>query len=148
LPVAAVMWRGRARLCATEKDERTVAIAAAERAVRRAGASGAGICVVALGAADVRWDPANAARLFARDEWSPKRVLKERHDVAAPHLDAARFALERLIPIAERESAHIGIITRASLIDLPDAEEAATLLADFRGAPIGYWHDTAAAHVS
>jgi hypothetical protein len=148
LPVAAVMWRGRARLCASEKDERAVAIAAAERAVRRAGTSGAGMCVVALGAADVRWDAANAARLFARDEWSPKRILKERHDVAARHLDAARFALERLIPVAERESARIGVITRATLIELPDAIEAAALLSDFRGAPIGYWHDTAAAHVS
>src|SRR5207244_4517005 len=122
------------RLCAGEKDERAVAIAAAERAVRRAGTSGAGLCVLALGAADVRWEEANVARLFARDEWSPKRVLKERQEASARHLDAARFALERLIPVAERESARIGIITRASLIELPDAEEAAALLADFRGA--------------
>jgi hypothetical protein len=125
-----------------------VAIAAAERAVRRAGTSGAGACVLALGAADMRWDPANVARLFARDEWSPKRVLKERQDVAGRHLDAARFALEQLIPVAEREAARIGIITRATLIDIPDAAEAAALLSDFRGAPIGYWHDTAAAHLS
>ncbi len=29
----------------------------------------------------------------------------------------------------------------------PGRDEAAALLSDFRGAPIGYWHDTAAVHM-
>jgi hypothetical protein len=146
LPVVAVAWRGSARLCAADKAERLAAVAEAEAAVRRAGGGGAGLCVLALGTADVRWDAAVAARRFARDEWSAKRVLEERRSVAARHLDAVRFALERLIPIAEREAARIGIPNRAGLFELPDLDEAAALLADFRGAPIGAWHDSAGAY--
>jgi sugar phosphate isomerase/epimerase len=146
LPIAAVAWRGRPRLCAGDKAERLAAVDAAQVAVRLAGSTGAGLCVVALGNADVRWDPVELARRFARDEWSAKRLLEERRSVVARHVDAVRFAIERLIPIAERESARIGIVTRAQLVELPDAEEAAALLDEFRGAPIGYWHDTASAY--
>ena len=109
-PVAAIEWRGRARLCAEDREERAAAVAAAERALRRAGA---GICVVALGATPVAWEEAEVARRFGRDQWSAARVLEERRAVAAAHVDAVRFALERLIPVAERESARLAITTRA-----------------------------------
>ena len=146
LPIAAVAWRARPRLCAGDKAERLTAVEAAAVAVRLAGGTGAGLCVVALGSADVRWDPVELARRFARDEWSAKRVLEERRSIVTRHVDSVRFAIERLIPIAERESTRIGIATRAQLAELPDAEEAAALLDEFRGAPIGYWHDTASAY--
>lgn len=146
LPIVAVAWRGRPRLCAGDKAERLAAVEAAAVAVRHAGSTGAGLCVVALGSADVRWDAMELARRFARDEWSAKKILEERRTVIAKHVDAVRFAIERLIPIAEREAARIGIAPRAQLAELPDAEEAAALLDEFRGAPIGYWHDTASAY--
>ena len=146
LPIACVSWRGRARLCAADKAERLAAVEAASNAVRRAGACGAGLCVVALGAMDMRWDAAEVARRFARDEWSAKRVFEERRSVAGRHVDAVRFSIERLIPIAEREVARIGIAQRAQLVELPDVDEMAALLEEFRGAPIGCWHDTGAAY--
>src|SRR5437867_3610591 len=52
LPVVAVEWRGRARLCAPDKDERTVAVDTAGRALRRAGDRGVKLGVITLGAAD------------------------------------------------------------------------------------------------
>lgn len=63
-----------------------------------------------------------------------------------PHLDALRFSLDRLIPVAEKYGITLGLENRYHYHELPGPEDFATLFRDFHGAPLGYWHDCGHAH--
>ncbi|HJZ84979.1 MAG TPA: hypothetical protein VKN99_07385 [Polyangia bacterium] len=149
--VAALEQAGRARLCAPERAERAAAAEAATRVIEQAAQAGVPVCVLALGSIAASWEPADLARAFARDEWAlgaglGAQISTERAAQAQRHLDAARFALERVVAVAERAGVRVALGPRPHPWALPSLDEAAALLADFRGAPLGYWHDTAAVH--
>lgn len=74
-------------------------------------------------------------------ELTPLVEHRKRHVERA--LAAARLGLERLCGQAERLGVHLGILPRGRPDELPDGHELAALLADFAGAPVGAWDDTA-----
>jgi len=57
------------------------------------------------------------------------------------HLDAARWSLERLAKEAEKRAILLGLENRYGFQDFPDFEEFKILFGEFRGGPVGYWHD-------
>src|SRR5262249_33250468 len=147
LRLLALEQAGRARLCATERDERSAAVEQAARALRCAGQVGAEWLIVRLGTVGLAGGEAELRRASARAEWDPAQGLGARTQASRAasvgrHLDAARFALERLIPLAERQGTALAVLPRGHPLELPTVDEASELLADFRGAPLGYWHDT------
>jgi len=144
--VAALEHTAAARLCAEDRAERQAAVAAAERALAGAGARGVPVVVLAPGGVALSIPDHEVALAFARGEWDPAAPQDERTARATRALDALRFALEPLCARAERESVRVALPTRGAPAELPTVDEAVGLLADFRGAPLGYWHDTAAAH--
>jgi len=70
------------------------------------------------------------------------RKLAERDRLKPPHLDALRFSLDRLLPLAEKYNLMLGLENRFFYHELPGSDDLAQLLAEFAGAPLGYWHDT------
>lgn len=84
----------------------------------------------------------DAARAFIER----KSAERERERPAA--LDAFRFSLESLIRTAERENVRLGLENRFYYSEVPDATDFDILFNEFKGAPIGYWHDVGHAHAN
>jgi sugar phosphate isomerase/epimerase len=58
------------------------------------------------------------------------------------------FSLDRLIRYAEKQGVTLGLENRYHYHELPTPPVMRTLLAEFKGGPIGYWHDTGHAHAN
>jgi sugar phosphate isomerase/epimerase len=137
-------------LSAPDAAERQAAVRLTERSIYAAAEFGARLVVVALG--DVAFDAEGPLLRQAFERAEPpvrliRRKREERASAAAPHLDAARLALEELLRVAEAATVELALCNRPSYEQLPDADEIGVLLNDFRGAPLGTWFDTAAAKV-
>jgi sugar phosphate isomerase/epimerase len=50
-------------------------------------------------------------------------------------------SLEMLARAAEKQGISLGIENRYNIQDFPNLEEFRTILGEFRGSPVGYWHD-------
>jgi sugar phosphate isomerase/epimerase len=74
-------------------------------------------------------------------------LLEQRKASAANHLDAVSFSLERLIERALDLGVELGLENRFHAHQIPNFDEVGFLLERFKGAPIGYWHDTGHAWV-
>jgi sugar phosphate isomerase/epimerase len=137
-------------LTAPDAGERAAAQKLCERSILTAAELGARVVVVALGAVGFDAEKEQLRQAFERGEldaktWQRKRA--ERAAAAPPHLDAARLALEPLLRLAEAATVTLAVCNRPDYDQIPDPDEVARLLADFRGAPLGTWFDSAAAHV-
>ncbi|RLA86101.1 MAG: hypothetical protein DRG31_01175 [Deltaproteobacteria bacterium] len=73
--------------------------------------------------------------------------LKERSRKAQRYLDCLLRSLEPVLKRAEALGVRVGIENRYYLHEFPLADEIGLILGEFRGAPLGYWHDTGHAHV-
>lgn len=67
--------------------------------------------------------------------------LAERTKLAQPHLDAASFALEKLIKRAEPLGVTMGLENRLHGFQIPSLDETDMLVRRFGGAPLGAWYD-------
>jgi sugar phosphate isomerase/epimerase len=74
--------------------------------------------------------------------------LNARDQVMPNHTDALLFSVDRLIPYAEKQGVTLGLENRYHYHELPTLPVMQTLLAEFKGGPIGYWHDTGHAHAN
>ena len=98
--------------------------------------------------------PKNGLQQLYRENTSNDEVAKllqeerEEHSrLRDPHLDALFFSLERIVKRAEHLGVTLGIENRYYFQEMPDVEEIGIILEQFRGGPIGYWHDTGHAAV-
>lgn len=62
------------------------------------------------------------------------------------HLSCLLFSLEKLLRMAEKEGVRLGLENRFHYYELPTPSDFAHIFDEFRGAAIGYWHDTGHAH--
>ena len=76
------------------------------------------------------------------------RKLQERNRIRQPYVDSLLFSIDRLIRIAERQNIVLGLENRYHYHELPGPDEFEILFTEFRGGPLGYWHDTGHAHVN
>jgi sugar phosphate isomerase/epimerase len=92
-------------------------------------------------------------RLYGEGQWKDEgpalleQEREERNRHRDPHLDALLFSLEALVKRAEQLGVTLGMENRYYLQEMPDKEEIGIILDQFRGGPIGYWHDTGHAAV-
>ena len=77
-----------------------------------------------------------------------QKKLDERDRHAPGHVDALLFALDRLMRHAEKHGVMLGLENRYHYHELPTLEVFHRLLTEFKGGPIGYWHDTGHAHAN
>lgn len=68
-------------------------------------------------------------------------VLAAREHLRAPHLDAVLRSLDRLNREALRRGLLLGIENRFHPHEIPLHDEVGTILGEFRGGAVRYWHD-------
>jgi sugar phosphate isomerase/epimerase len=74
--------------------------------------------------------------------------LAERERLKAKHMDSLLYSLDSLGNLAEKKGVLLGLENRYHYHELPGIKELEILLEAFKGAPIGYWHDTGHAHAN
>jgi sugar phosphate isomerase/epimerase len=74
--------------------------------------------------------------------------LKERARRKPGHMDSLLTSLDRLVSVAEKQGVLLGLENRYHYHELPGLDDFEVIFDKFRGAPIGYWHDTGHAHAN
>ncbi len=86
---------------------------------------------------ELQRDPESRAvqRLRSRIEWRRERRVRR-------HLDALRETVERLVPVLKESGVTLALENLPAWEAVPTEMEWKTMLEEFQGAPLGYWHDT------
>jgi sugar phosphate isomerase/epimerase len=74
--------------------------------------------------------------------------LKERDSRKPRHMDSLLASLDRLVSVAEKQGVLLGLENRYHYHELPGLDDFEVIFDTFKGAPIGYWHDTGHAHAN
>ncbi len=85
---------------------------------------------------------AEEARTFLKNKLAQRDALKPKH------LDSLLSSLDQLIQIAQKQNIRLGLENRYDYHELPGLDDFAVIFREFRGAPIGYWHDCGHAHTA
>ncbi len=137
-------------LASEDREERRAAVAATKGTIDRAGELGARVVVLELGALPPRPEEPALLRAHARrqlDSDKLERLVALRRAASPRALDLCRHGLDPLLEHAAAAGVVLALANRPRWLDLPSAAETASLLEDFRGAPLASWYDAAAAHV-
>jgi sugar phosphate isomerase/epimerase len=82
------------------------------------------------------------AQIFIRNK------LRERYCRKPQHMDCLLASLDHLVGVAEKQGVLLGLENRYHYHELPGLDDFKVIFAQFKGAPIGYWHDTGHAHAN
>ena len=142
-------------LADTDRERRRLAVAWTQRTIEHANDLEARFVVLHGGRVDITPDlePLHGfLRSGAMDTDAAQSFLAaqiDRRDQAKPpHMDALCFSLDRLLEIAQRNGVALALENRFHLHELPGPGDFQFLFDEFRGAPLGYWHDTGHAHAA
>ncbi|MHB9154165.1 MAG: sugar phosphate isomerase/epimerase family protein [Endomicrobiales bacterium] len=69
-------------------------------------------------------------------------VQRDRKKKSPLYLERLMKTLDELLPFAQEKGVTLGLENRFYYHEIPDIEETKELLVRYRGAPLGYWHDT------
>lgn len=130
------------QLASPDRDELAAAVRLATATVSVASDLGARFVTLRLGAFEAEKEWRRVVTAFARRE-----ALRRASAIRSGALDAARFALDPLLHVAERADVTLCLVNRARFFEIPSESEIATLLDDFRGAPLSLCIDLAALYV-
>jgi sugar phosphate isomerase/epimerase len=140
-------------LSSPDREHRQTGVKLTSRTVELANALEAKCVVLHLGRVEVEVDNQrlkdavdHAPELDAKTESYLIRARLEREQKKQRYVDAVLFAIEALIPVAERQGIILGLENRYYVEEIPNFEELGLLLRTFEGAPVAYWHDTGHAH--
>jgi len=134
----------------SDPEERLAAVELFGASLKAAGPLGVSVFTVNLGDVVLGISPGEVARRFKRrelDEDEPgaralAAALAERRARSPQILDACRFALDRMVALAERANVAIALEVSGGPWGTPTPREAATLLDEYREAPLGVvWDD-------
>lgn len=153
-----VPYPGAARLddlAALDERRRRAAVDFVKATVDLAAAVGARAIVLHLGTVEgILPQPAIVRAMEAEaesggdGEWRVllAQGLAERQARAGRHLDRCMVSLEALAAHADGSGVRLGAETRYEYNDLPNFEEFAEILREFKDRGVGYWHDVGHAH--
>ena len=71
-----------------------------------------------------------------------KKQTDKLEKIKPAYLDALMFSIDKLLQVAMKEHVSLGLETRYYLYELPGYDDFDLLFKEFKGAPLGYWHDT------
>jgi len=143
--------RAAARLCAGDREERSVAIAVATETITHAADLGCENVVLQLGQIDnsnADWD--TLRRRFREGNLSADAGARARRDRDARGervLDPLRHAVDSLLRVAETHAITLLVKPGWRVVDAASAKETLQLLREFQGAALAPIYDTAAAHL-
>jgi sugar phosphate isomerase/epimerase len=136
-------------LSSLDRDERMTAVRYSIRTLEHAFDLGAKVVILHLGKVDMPNPISEIRAALERGETHQderlaliNRLRRERRSVHQRHLDAALFSLDTLNKEAEQKGLLLGMENRYHLHEIPDFDEIETILEQFRGGSIRYWHDT------
>jgi len=141
-------------LSSTDRDERSAAVKYSIRTIEHASDLEARAVILHLGHVDMP----NPVESFRELHLSGKTNQSEslafiseqrriRENAHVKNLDAVLFSLEKLNREAEQKGVSLGIENRYHFHEIPDFEEIGTILREFEGGSIRYWHDVGHAAV-
>jgi sugar phosphate isomerase/epimerase len=141
-------------LSSLDREERDKGIFYTVRTIERAHDLEARAVVLHLGRVVTDLPRDGLQQLYRKNRWNDEgakflhQEREERSRLRDPHLDALLFSLEAIVKRAEQLGVTLGIENRYYFQEMPDKEEIGIILDQFRGGPIGYWHDTGHAAVA
>ena len=138
-----------------DREQRRLAVEWTGRTIEHASDLGAPVVVLHCGRVEMTPDldalhgfvRAGAMETHAAQALLTAQV-ERRERLKPPHLDALCFSLEPLLEKAVRLGVILGLENRYHFHELPGPPDFQGLFDEFRGAPIGYWHDTGHAHAA
>ncbi|HEY4186039.1 MAG TPA: TIM barrel protein [Polyangia bacterium] len=138
-----------------DPEERRAAVDLFDKALAAAVPLGVGLFTVSFGDIPLGVAPTEVRRRFQRremDEDEPGATLlaaafSERRARSPGILDACRFSLDLLVPLAERAGVVVAIEVSGGPWGAPTPREVAVLLEEYREAPLGVVWDDARLHV-
>ena len=142
-------------LSSSDNEERQNAIRFTIRSIEHAGELGAAAVVLHCGVVEMNHEMQVLYRFFNSQRLDSKEAqafirkkLAERDRHKSEHLENLVFSLDRLLPVAEKQDVLLGLENRYHYHELPGLDDFGAIFANFKGAPIGYWHDTGHAHAN
>ena len=142
-------------LSSLDSVERRNAIHYTTKTIEYAADLGAGAVVLHCGVVEMNHEMQvlyryyNSNRLDSEEaQFFIRNKLKQRDGYKARHLDSLLFCLDRLLPVAEKLGVLLGLENRYHYHELPGFTDFKAIFAAFKGAPVGYWHDTGHAHAN
>ena len=143
------------RLSSLDDVERQNAIHYTSKTIEYAAEMGARGVVLHCGAVEmnhemqVLYQYFNANRLDSEEaQLFIRHKLNERDRRKPRHVDRLLASLDRVAPVAEKQGVLLGLENRYHYHELPGFDDFEIIFDKFRGAPIGYWHDTGHAHAN
>jgi sugar phosphate isomerase/epimerase len=138
-----------------QKEQRQNAIRFTAKTIEHAGDLGAAAVVLHGGAVDMNHEMqvlyqyfhsqqlrSEDAQIFLRNK------LKELDSRKPRYLDRLLASLDCLVSVAEKQGVLLGLENRYHYHELPGPDDFRVIFEKFKGAPIGYWHDTGHAHAN
>ena len=136
-----------------DREQRQLAVNWTIRTIEHANDLEAPVVVLHCGFVDMAADVNILQEYFKTDRMDTAeagKFMKEKQIELARkkplHLESLLFSLDRLVRVAERQDVGLALENRYHYHELPGPEDFGTLFSEFRGAPLGYWHDTGHAH--
>ena len=142
-------------LSSQDDEERQRAIRYTLRTIEHAAEMGAAAVVLHCGFVEMNHEMQalyhylNSNRLDTKEaQIFIHNKLKERDRLKQGHMDRLLASLDNLVSIAEKQGVLLGLENRYHYHELPGLDDFEVIFDKFRGAPIGYWHDTGHAHAN
>ena len=142
-------------LSSSDPEERQYAIRYTSKSIEHAGELGALAVVLHCGEVEMDHKMQVFYKYFSSNQLGSEEAqtfirnkLKERDRRKPEHLENLLDSLDRLLPVAEKQGVLLGLENRYHYHELPGLDDFGAIFANFKGAPIGYWHDTGHAHAN
>lgn len=142
-------------LSSPDIEERRNAIRFTTRSIEHAAEMGAPAVILHCGRVEmnheinVLYEFLNSNRLNSEEaQIFIRSKLKERDRLKPQHMDCLLASLDHLVVVAEKKGVLLGLENRYHFHELPGSDDFRLIFDTFKGAPIGYWHDTGHAHAN
>ena len=142
-------------LSSSEDEERQNAIRYTIKTIEHAGGLGAAVVVLHCGAVEMNHEFHVLYQYYHSNQLDSaeaqnfiRNKLIERDHQKPEHMEGLLDSLDHLIPVAEKQGVVLGLENRYHYYELPGLEDFRSIFNNYKGAPIGYWHDTGHAHAN
>jgi sugar phosphate isomerase/epimerase len=141
-------------LSSTDRNERSTAVKYSIKTIEHANDLEARAVILHLGRVDMPNPIENFRELYdggKMDQGEGLAFVNEQRRIRKAsrqkNLDAVLFGLEKLNREAEQKGVFLGIENRYYFHEIPDFDEIGTILNEFEGGNVRYWHDVGHARV-
>ncbi len=142
-------------LSSPDRQERRDAIRFTTKTIETAAKLGAAAVVLHCGVVEMNHEMHVLYQFFEMNRLGSKEAqtfirdkLKERDRLKPKHINSLLSSIDHLATIADERGVLLGLENRYHYHELPGFDDFSVIFDTFKGAPIGYWHDTGHAHAN